>query len=146
MNTFEEISAWGDKHHPVWIDIFRVALGVMLIVKGIQPVASPINVAMVIGGETQNFLSIAIVHYIVLTHVIGGVVIALGLIARVPLLLTLPVLLLAVIFSNVPEMGVFSEYANFFVALAMLLANIAFLIYGSGAYSLDHFMRKHPGS
>ncbi|MDQ3192012.1 MAG: DoxX family protein [Bacteroidota bacterium] len=146
MNTFEEISAWGDKHHPIWIDLFRVALGLMLIVTGIQTVVSPQNTALVIGGETHNFLGIAIIHYIVLTHFAGGIVIALGLITRVPLLLTLPILLLAVIFSNVPEMGVFSEYANFFVALAMLLANVAFLIYGSGAYSLDNYMRKHPGS
>ncbi|HET6245407.1 MAG: DoxX family membrane protein [Bacteroidetes bacterium] len=146
MNTFEQIVGWGDKHHPAWVDLFRVALGIMLIVKGIQPLISPENISIVSGGISQNFLSIAILHYIVLTHVVGGIMVALGLSIRIPLLLTFPILILAIVFAGVPEMGIFYHYAHVLVSIALLLANIAFLIYGSGAYSLDNFMRKHPNS
>ena len=158
MNTFEEISTWGEKNHPAWIDLFRIAFGAILIIKGIQPFISIsnwalnsfgdtiVNLGIVIGGDEQAFLTMVILHYIVLTHIIGGILIMLGLITRVVLLLTLPVLLGAVIFANVPEMGIFSVYANFIFALVLLVANIVFMIYGSGPYSLDKYMRKHPNS
>ena len=158
MNTFEEISTWGEKHHPAWIDLFRIAFGVILIIKGIQPFVSItnfalnslgdtfVNLGIVIGGEEQEFLTMVILHYIVFTHVFGGILIMLGLITRVALGFILPVLLSAVIFANVPEMGIFSVYANFIFALVLLAANIVFLVYGSGPYSLDKYMRKHPYS
>jgi len=36
MKTLEKIQDWGDHHHPKWLDIFRIALGLVLIWKSIE--------------------------------------------------------------------------------------------------------------
>ena len=36
MNFLQRIELWGDKHHPKWLDIIRIALGLFLCYKGID--------------------------------------------------------------------------------------------------------------
>jgi putative oxidoreductase len=145
MNTVDKLTYWGETHHPVWLDFFRMAFGVLLFVKGIQLVASPHELVMVINGVKHNFLSLAILHYAIFVNLVGGVLITIGLITRTALAFNFPVLLGAIIFSNA-NMGVFSAFAVLPIAIILLLLCIVFLIYGSGPLSVDSFMRKHPNS
>jgi|GEM_PF-5643510 len=34
MNVIERIEHWGDAHHPRWLDLLRIALGVIIFLKG----------------------------------------------------------------------------------------------------------------
>ncbi|MDX5339191.1 MAG: DoxX family protein, partial [Cyclobacteriaceae bacterium] len=34
MNIITKIEHWGDTHHPKWIDILRIALGLVILYKG----------------------------------------------------------------------------------------------------------------
>ena len=36
MNTLQRFEHWGDTHHPKWLDIIRILLGVFLCYKGID--------------------------------------------------------------------------------------------------------------
>ncbi len=35
MKLLSRIQEWGDQHHPKWLDFIRIALGLVLIWKGI---------------------------------------------------------------------------------------------------------------
>ncbi|RZL22174.1 MAG: DoxX family protein, partial [Pedobacter sp.] len=36
MKLLQKIQAWGDHHHPKWLDYFRILLGLILVWKGIS--------------------------------------------------------------------------------------------------------------
>ncbi|HMH35242.1 MAG TPA: hypothetical protein VK543_19540, partial [Puia sp.] len=36
MNIVQRLELWGDSHHPKWVDIIRIGLGIFLCYKGIQ--------------------------------------------------------------------------------------------------------------
>lgn len=36
MQLLQRLEFWGDHHHPRWMDIVRIALGIFLIYKGID--------------------------------------------------------------------------------------------------------------
>jgi len=36
MNAVQRLEHWGDSHHPKWLDIIRIGLGIFLCFKGIQ--------------------------------------------------------------------------------------------------------------
>jgi len=36
MNYLQRLEYWGDRHHPRWMDIVRIALGIFLCYKGVD--------------------------------------------------------------------------------------------------------------
>jgi hypothetical protein len=36
MNYVQRLELWGDRHHPKWLDLLRIALGIFLCLKGIE--------------------------------------------------------------------------------------------------------------
>jgi putative oxidoreductase len=121
------------------IDIMRMILGVILIIMGIRFGANPHDVFYVIGGST-GFLSLFIVHYIVMCHVVGGILLVLGLITRVAAIVQLPVLVGALILTSANGYG--SIYTSFWFTLVVLIMLLAVSYYGSGRYSLDAAMKE----
>ena len=71
MNMIQRIEHWGDTHHPRWVDVLRVALGVLIFAKGVSFIMDRESVGALI--ERTNFqLSIwSAVHYVVFAHLVG---------------------------------------------------------------------------
>lgn len=36
MNLISKIEHWGDAHHPRWLDVLRIALGIVIFAKGVS--------------------------------------------------------------------------------------------------------------
>lgn len=137
-----QIKIWGDHHHPKWIDFLRIALGIVLVWKG---VAFILNLDILdqylreTGIADKLGLSISITflaHLIIIMHLIGGLCIALGFRTRLFCLFNLPALLGAVILVNLRQ-NIFKPYSEFWLSLPVLLAIICFLVIGNGVIAVD---------
>jgi uncharacterized membrane protein YphA (DoxX/SURF4 family) len=76
-------------------------------------------------------------------HLLGGFFIIIGLFTRLSTLLLMPVLLVAVLFVNLPR-GIFAPGSEFGFSLAVLILLIVFFIEGGGPLSLDDYFRRNP--
>ncbi|CAM3732961.1 DoxX family protein [Mucilaginibacter galii] len=139
MKLLTKIQIWGDHHHPQWLDLFRIALGVILIWKGIL---FALNLDAFTALMMQHRLGTAVVlslaaHLIIGLHVIGGFFITIGSHTRLFCLLNLPILIVAVLFVNLSQ-NIFSPYAEFWLSCSVLAALVCFLIEGDGVWSVEH--------
>lgn len=142
MKALEKLEQWADTHHPKWIDIVRIFFGLFIFYKGISFIQNnDALMEMMQGSMFAAFAKLSVVHYIAFSHLVGGLLIAAGLITRVAVIFQLPILIGAVFFINFPQ-G-FSGNAELELSIMTLLLLVVFLFYGSGKVSLDEYMRAH---
>lgn len=137
MNFLERLGRWGDRHHPKWLDIIRIALGLFLFYKGIDFLR---NMSVLVGAMENNvpfgsFAFILIGHYTVFAHILGGLLIASGFFTRFACLIQIPILLGAIIFVNTSH-DMLRPYSELFLSIIVLLLLIYFLIIGNGSWAL----------
>ncbi len=145
MNSLTKIEHWADSHHPNWIDIIRIALGLTILFKGIGFIRNIGELLQLMERSDLLFVSLGVAHYIAFAHLVGGILIAMGLVTRFAIIFQLPILLLAVFLVNVKQ-GFFTVSNNFEfeLSLVVLILLVVFLIYGSGKWSVDNWMKNHP--
>ncbi|MEX2512078.1 MAG: DoxX family protein [Cyclobacteriaceae bacterium] len=145
MDTIHKIEHWADLHHPKWIDFIRVALGLFILYKGILFISNTDALMNLIREADIGFFHMALAHYVAFAHLVGGLLIAMGLLTRLAVIIQIPILLVAVFFVNI-EQGFLSATNNleFEISLSVLILLFVFLVYGSGKFSVDSFMKRHP--
>lgn len=143
MNVFQRVETWGDRHHPAWLDIVRIGLGVFLFIKGIGFISDTTRLAEIVNGLKIDLFPVIAVHYVAFVHIFGGFLIALGVLTRLSCLLQIPILLVAVFFVNLRQ-GFSYLNSELWLSLSSLILVIVFYIVGSGRFSMDEWMRQHP--
>lgn len=138
MNMLHRFEVWGDTHHPKYMDIVRIALGIFLIFKGVDFLRHMGIMSDLITRSLSfgSFFVIMLGHYIVFAHIIGGILLALGLLTRFACLIQIPILLGAIIFINFTG-DTFRPYSEIILSIVVLLLLIYFLIAGNGPWSFD---------
>lgn len=145
MNILKKLEVYGDTHHPKWLDLVRIVLGIILFVKGINFI-SDTEALMVLLEESRFWLTgYYLVHYIVIAHLAGGLLITVGLLTRVAIIFQIPILLGAVIFINFPH-GQVTTGAELELSILVLVLLVFFLIFGSGPISVDNMLSKRKKS
>ncbi len=140
MKALEKLERWADAHHPKWIDVVRIFFGLFIFYKGISFIQNNDELMSLMQGSMfAAFAKLSVIHYIAFSHLVGGLLIAVGLITRVAVIFQLPILIGAVFFINFPQ-G-FSGNAELELSIMTLLLLVVFLFYGSGKVSLDEYMR-----
>ena len=136
MNFLQRIEHWGDTHHPKWLDIIRITLGVFLCYKGIDFLQNmgALMSLMPMKVDFDSLMFIVLGHYIVFAHIIGGILITIGLFTRFAALIQIPILLVAVIFVNARG-DMLRPYSELFLSVIVLFLLIYFLIVGNGPWS-----------
>lgn len=144
MNFVQRIEKWGDAHHPKWIDIIRIALGGILVIKGFQYINNMTEVSNMVNKTAFiNLFSIGFIsHYVIFAHLIGGALIMVGLLTRSASVVQIPVLLGAVIFVNSAG-GLFQAQSELWFSVLILILLVFFAIEGSGPISIDEWMKSH---
>ncbi|EJF08711.1 DoxX family protein [Pontibacter sp. BAB1700] len=94
------IEHWADAHHPVWVDFVRMALGIFLFVKGVMFIQDTAALQSIMRNSQFQWVSFGMAHYVAFAHLVGGLLIAMGLITRIAILFQIPILLGAVFFIN----------------------------------------------
>jgi putative oxidoreductase len=145
MNTLTKIEHWADTHHPQWIDFVRIILGLFILYKGILFISDTQGLLAIMKNAELQFVNLGLAHYVAFSHLVGGILIALGLVTRFAILFQIPILLGAVFLVNIQQGFIaVSNNTEFGISVAVLLLLIMFLLYGSGKFSVDNWMRRHP--
>jgi uncharacterized membrane protein YphA (DoxX/SURF4 family) len=141
MGTLQQINQWSLTHHPRWLVVLRVALGISLFFKGIFFLANTSTLEELVRGNLVANRTDWLVIFITWSHLLGGFLIIIGLFTRLAVLLQIPILMGAIIFINTQRdaFGAFELPFAFIILLLLLL----FLIEGGGPISLDNFFSKH---
>jgi uncharacterized membrane protein YphA (DoxX/SURF4 family) len=147
MNLLHRVEHWGDTHHSKWLDILRIALGIFLCYKGIDFLnhMSGMMSLMTENVPFSSFMLILLGHYIVFAHIVGGFLIALGVLTRFACLIQIPILIGAIIFIH-SSGDVMRPYSELFISILVLLLLIFYLIIGNGPWAIalneDHDRRR----
>ncbi len=137
MPTIKSLNKWANAHTYYPLDLLRIALGVFLFIKGINFVSnSQILVDLI--KPIQNLAgAMIVIHYVAPAHLIGGILIAFGLLTRWSVMAQLPLLIGAILINFIGEMNV----ANLIIASIIFLLCAFFLMYGSGKHSVDYYLK-----
>src|SRR5690349_13477140 len=102
MNLIQRVEYWGDHHHPKWLDILRIALGLFLCFKGIEYANNMSQLMTLMSNRVpfSDFMTIILVHYVLFAHLFGGFLLIVGLLTRIACIIQIPILLGAIIFVN----------------------------------------------
>jgi putative oxidoreductase len=143
MNYAQRLELWGDRHHPKWLDIVRIFLGIFLCYKGVEFLGN-MNYLVSAMENRLSFNAFAVIllsHYIVFAHIMGGFLLALGLLTRFACIIQIPVLLGAVFLINASG-EVFRPFSELWLSILVLLLLILFLIVGNGPWSFEWFVKR----
>jgi putative oxidoreductase len=129
-------------HHPRWLVVLRVGLGLCLFAKGITFMSNTALLDKFLSGSywagSAGWLAIVITW----ASLLGGFFIAVGLMTRWMCILQLPILIGAIIFINSQKSG-FAIQSELGMAFLVLLLLIFFLVEGSGPLSLDGYFFRN---
>lgn len=142
MTTIEQIEHWGDSHHPAWLDIVRISLGVLLFLKGVSFIGDTTYLGNLVEGLHFNAWTFVAVHYVAFSHLVGGLMIAIGCMTRTASVFQIPILFVAVFFTNLRN-GFSYLNSELWLSLIVLILLIIFAIAGSGKFSFDEYARTH---
>ena len=142
MNTIQKWELYGETHHPAWLDSLRVALGFIILAKGVVFIADTAGLMNMIQSSAFPFGTFWVAHYVAFAHLVGGILIILGLRTRAAILFQIPILLGAIFLVNAPR-GFFTGNSELLFSIFVLLLLIFFFFWGSGPISVDHYMRTH---
>ncbi|MBX9783557.1 MAG: DoxX family protein [Chitinophagaceae bacterium] len=142
MGMLHQLNQWSITHHPRWLVILRVALGLCLLLKGILFISNAVVLQRVL--EVNNLPSgEALSAAIAVVHLLGGILLIPGLLTRWAAGAQIPILIVAVFFVNVRR-GVFAAESEFSFSLIVLIMLVFFTVEGGGPLSLDDYFRKNP--
>ena len=139
MNLLQKFEYWGDRHHPKWLDIIRIALGIFLFWKGIDFLRNTSALISLMSNRSpfSSFVIILIGHYVTFAHLIGGLFLTIGMFTRAACLIQIPILLGAIIFINIHATeDVAQPYNELFLSIIVLFLLIYFLVAGNGPWSV----------
>lgn len=137
MVTVKSLNKWANAHTYYPLDLVRIALGIFLFFKGIHFMGNTELLIDLINPLKNWVGSLMMVHYVAPAHLIGGILIAFGLLTRWSVIAQLPILIGAVAINFFGEMDV----KNFITALVVLILCVFFLVYGSGKHSADYYFK-----
>jgi putative oxidoreductase len=141
MNLVQRVEHWGDTHHPQWLDIVRIALGAFLCFKGVEYLYNMGTMLNLITNRMAfgSFSSMLMSNYIAFAHLLGGILLILGVLTRFACLIQIPILLGAIFFVNLSPDNLYKPFTELMLSIVVLLLLILFLVVGDGKWSMLKF-------
>ena len=137
MNNVKSLNKWANAHTYFSVDLVRMALGVILFLKGVSFITNTQYLTDLLSPLDKYGGGTILFYYITYAHIIGGILIVFGLLTRWSIIAQLPILIGAVILNFMGEM----HSQNLLLSLLILGVCIFFIIYGSGKHSADYFFK-----
>ena len=137
MDLLHRLEFWGERHHPRWMDIIRIGLGVFLVYKGVDFLNHMSDLVSLMSYQTSfgSFSYILAGHYVVFAHLLGGILLVFGVLTRFACLIQIPVMIGAIFFVGTNE-EMLKPYSELLLSIPVLLLLIYFLIAGNGPLSV----------
>jgi len=133
-------SLWIQSHRAYFPDILRIYLGIGLLIKGVFFVLHPEALS-----SAEASLPSSIIRMVPFIHIVGGLLLAAGLLTRLAAIIQIPVVAGAVVAVNLPNMtGMQAREAFEFSTLTLFLL-VLVAIWGGGPLSVDHKLAAKTG-
>lgn len=142
MNIFKKVETWGDTHQSKWLAVIRILLGLIIFFKGLAFVQNTDALQTMLANSKVSLYSLFFAHWVGLAHLVGGVLIVIGLVTRGAVLVQIPILIGAIVYVNADK-GFYSVNSELGFSILILALLLFFLVFGSGKFSVDEFMRTH---
>jgi putative oxidoreductase len=148
--NIKQCKTWIQAHEDIFMDLVRIYLGVGLFIKGIFfMMHRDYLIGLMDRSGNLWFAPAGAAHYVVPAHLVGGVLLALGLLTRVAAVAQIPVLLGAIFYVYLPRMMQVEpvearqnlEFSALVLFLLMLIS-----IYGAGRWSVDYLLTRKDSS
>jgi len=148
MNVIRKIEHWGDVHQTKWLDFLRIILGLIIFGKGISFISDTNTLQNLITqnnvfGFSGMLISVAI-HLVAFAHLVGGILITLGLVTRFAAVIQIPILICAVFFVNITQ-GFSMLNSELWLSVIVLFLLILFWVIGSGPISVHESLKHTKG-
>ncbi|MBZ0203685.1 MAG: DoxX family protein [Ignavibacteria bacterium] len=137
MKLLKSISEWFESHSDYAYSFIRIFLGCALLARGIILIANPDAITQ-LSGMSDFYWSIS---YVITLHILGGFLLAIGLLSRLAALLQIPVLFGAVFFVHL-KLGLFKVEQSFELSMLVLVLLVIIFFFGGGGYSLDNYFKS----
>ncbi|NRA34843.1 MAG: DoxX family protein [Polyangiaceae bacterium] len=121
----------------------RAYLGVGLMVRGALFVGNPDVLLLLIKESGGWAMPVILTHYVVLAHVIGGLMLALGFLTRLAAACQVPILIAAVFFVHWGD-GLMSAGQSLEFSGLVLFMLTSFFVLGGGRISVDARLSETP--
>ncbi|GIV57617.1 MAG: hypothetical protein KatS3mg042_0530 [Rhodothermaceae bacterium] len=133
VDTYRRILRWQWTHNTTATELVRIFLGTALFVRGVLFLIDPARLETLMQEQGLGWFA----HYVTWGHILGGLLLALGLFTRIAALLQLPILVGAVALVHLRE-GLLSPTQSLELAVLVLFLLCVFLVFGPGRLSLDY--------
>ena len=142
MSLIHQMNEWSSKHHPKWLVVLRVVLGLCLFLKGFGFIQNSVELTSFF-SETSYFQKATWLNTIIpWIHLLGGTMIIAGLFTRLWTLVQIPILLGAIFFINT-KTGIFAGESDLMFPIIILILLVFFFIEGGGPISLDNYFKNY---
>ena len=140
MQKWQQLFARAESHRELWLDLIRIYLGLGLFARGLLLVTNTSSGYFVnlLERADQPWLETALLlHYVILAHLIGGLLLVLGFCTRLAALAQIPILAGAVFIVHRQD-GLFALGQSLELSALVLFLLLIIFCNGAGRLSLDH--------
>lgn len=137
MKPFEQIQMKLNRHSDLAYPFIRIFLGIALLIRGIMLFINPDSLTQ-LEGASQFYWSFS---YVIILHILGGALLAVGFATRIAALLQIPVLFGAVFFVHLQQ-GLVVVEQSFELSVLVLVLLTIFFLFGGGGLSIDYNLAR----
>jgi putative oxidoreductase len=143
MGKIERCKTWLQSHDDLFLDLVRIYIGAGLFVKAFYLLHHREYLTQVISDSGNVwFAPAAVAQYVIIAHMVGGALLALGLLTRVAAFVQLPILIGAVFYVYLPHMATVEprQSLEYSALVAFLLFWLG--VFGAGRWSVDYVLGR----
>ena len=143
MEKLRQFIDWAEAHPKVWLDCVRIYLGLGLFIRGVFIITNTRAEFILDLLKRMDFpwlVTVGVLHYISLAHLVGGLMLTVGLLTRIAAWVQIPILAGAVFVHRGEGLMSGGQSLEFSALVFFLL--VMFAISGSGPLSVDNGMPK----
>jgi uncharacterized membrane protein YphA (DoxX/SURF4 family) len=136
----QRFAAWAESHRELWLDCIRIYLGLGLLARGLLLITNTSTgyfVDLLQRAGQPWLVTGTMLHYVMLAHFIGGLLLTIGFLTRLAAIVQIPVLAGAVFFVHRQD-GLFAMGQSLEFSALVLFLLVVIAIAGAGKYSLDY--------
>ena len=143
MNLPAKISSWDDRY-PYLFVILRIALGLILAIRGLYYLTTIQPLFYLIKGSRLSKLNMnmPLALFVCWVHILGGTFIILGFLTKISVWAQIPIILGAIFFINLNN-GIPHSIPELLLSVFVLILLILFAFAGGGKFSMDQYAKKH---
>ena len=132
--------AWADSHREYWLDCVRIYLGLGLLARGLLLITNTSTGYFVdlLQRSGQSWITSGmLLHYVMVAHFVGGLLLTIGFLTRIAALVQIPILFGAVFLIHRQD-GLFALGQSLEFSALVLFLLCVFVVAGAGKLSLDY--------